>query len=100
MYVFSSVRKMLSSQLLIVFALVLNYQNLIACDCDWNGGLIKNAQINDLTIHGKVNRLKDFQIRYNGDTLITSVEIEVLLRLKGQDERELIGGVSDVRIGI
>jgi len=60
-----------------------------ACSCGWNGGLVKNAQRNSLTVHGKVNRFLSFK-EIRGDSIATSMEIEILSKLKGNESRNLI----------
>lgn len=50
---------------------------------------MKNAQKNHLTIHGKVNRLITYTEVYE-DTVTTSIEVEIITKLKGEETREYI----------
>ncbi len=78
------------------------------CDCDWNGGLVKNAQEMPLTIHGKVNNLTLNSTFY--DMTATYVEVEIIKILKGEEDRKYITvwgnaalhcqeDLSDIQIG-
>jgi len=69
--------------------LVVNFNLLLGCSCDWNGGLVKNAQTNTLTIQGKVHKLKTYTM-INDYPKITSIEVEILVTLKGEDDRKFI----------
>lgn len=51
--------------------------------------MVKNAQRNALTIHGKVNKLISFKKIYD-DTISTSIEVEILTKYKGDENRKFI----------
>ena len=68
----------------------MNLETITACSCgDWTGGIVKNAQNNYLTIYGKVNKLRSFTEIFQ-DTVTTSIEVEILTKYKGQENRKFI----------
>ena len=75
--------------LITISLIVVNLNSINACSCGWNGGLVKNAQESPLTVHGKVNKLITFTEVY-GDTVTTSIEVEILAKLKGEELRKHI----------
>ena len=72
-----------------IIVLTINLNPIIGCSCGWNGGLVKNAQRNTLTIHGKVSKLKTFKEIYE-DTVSTSIEVEIITKFKGEENRKFI----------
>jgi hypothetical protein len=74
---------------IIILLLTMNLNSVNACLCRWSGGLVKNVQENSLTIHGRVIKLKTFTEIYK-NTVATSIEVEILTKLKGEEKRKYI----------
>lgn len=72
-----------------ILILIFSCQIIFGCDCSWNGGLLKNALKNKLTIHGKVKKLLTLK-EIHDESVATSIQVEILKIVNGKVDKKII----------